>query len=62
MDNHLAGALENLGPEDRELVTLRFIDDLSYAEIVSVAGMTELAIRGKIYRALRKLRKMMEEK
>jgi len=44
------------------LVTLRFIDDLSYAEIVSVAGMTELAIRGKIYRALRKLRKMMEEK
>jgi RNA polymerase sigma-70 factor (ECF subfamily) len=62
MDNHLAGALENLGPEDRELVTLRFIDDLSYAEIVSVVGMTESAIRGKIYRALRKLRKMMEEK
>ena len=62
MDNHLAGALGNLGLEDRELVTLRFIDDLSYAEIVSVVGMTESAIRGKIYRAIRKLRKMMEER
>ena len=62
MENHLAGALENLGPEDRELVTLRFIDDLSYAEVVSVVGMTESAIRGKIYRAMRKLRKMMEAK
>ena len=53
--------LQNLDQDSRELITLRFIEDLSYAEIVSIAGTTESAIRGKIYRALCKIRKLMEE-
>lgn len=62
MRNQMNVALQNLGQESRELMTLRFIDDLSYAEIVLVVGTTESAIRGKIHRVLRKLRKLMEEK
>jgi RNA polymerase sigma-70 factor, ECF subfamily len=54
-------ALQKLGQDSRELITLRFIDDLRYSEIVAIVGTTESAVRGKIYRILKKLRKLMED-
>ncbi len=54
-------ALEQLGRESRELIILRFIEGSSYAQITAITGQTESALRGKVYRALRKLRKIMEE-
>ncbi len=52
----LDDALERLGPESRELVVLRFIEEMSYADIAAIAGTSEAAVRGKVFRALGKLR------
>ena len=54
-------ALDRLGRESRELIILRFIEQYTYAEIAVVTGSSESALRGKVYRALRKLRKIMED-
>ena len=54
-------ALERLGRENRELIILRFIEQYTYAEIGAVTGSSESALRGKVYRALRRLRKIMED-
>ena len=54
-------ALEKLGRESRELIILRFIEQYTYAEIAAVTGSSESALRGKVYRAVRKLRKIMED-
>ena len=57
----LKKALDKLGRESRELIILRFIEQSSYAEIASITGSSESALRGKVHRALRKLRKIMED-
>jgi len=52
----LRRALDRIGPEARELILLRFMEEMSYAEIASIVGTGEAAVRGKVFRALRKLR------
>ena len=54
-------ALKQLSRQDSELIVLRFTEGLSYAEMVSVCNLTEAAIRGKVFRAVRKLRTIMEK-
>lgn len=54
-------SLLQLSRHDRELIVLRFTEGLSYAEMVSVCGGTEAAIRGKVFRAVRKLRTIMDK-
>ena len=54
-------ALDKLGRESRELIILRFIEQYTYAEIAAVTGSSESALRGKVYRAVRKLRRIMED-
>ena len=61
MARSIWSALDKLGRESRELIILRFIEQYSYAEIATVTGSSESALRGKVYRALRKLRKIMED-
>lgn len=53
-------ALERLDERSRELVLLRFIEEMPYAEVAAVAGITEAAARAKVFRALRNLRKTLE--
>lgn len=55
----LERALASLGREAREIVTLRFTLDLSYAEIAGMLGVTEAAARGKVFRALERLRRRL---
>lgn len=57
----IRAALAELGRESRELIILRFTEQYTYAEIATVTGSSESALRGKVYRALRKLRKIMED-
>ena len=59
--HRLDRALDGLDRGSRELITLRFIEEMSYTEIVDVVGTTESAVRGKVFRALRKLRTLMTE-
>ncbi len=49
-------ALRGLDSAAREVVLLRFLEDMSYAEIACIVGCGEAAVRGKVFRALRKLR------
>lgn len=52
----LEHALGRLDREGRAIVQLRFVQSLSYAEIAAVAGGSEAAARGKVFRALARLR------
>jgi RNA polymerase sigma-70 factor (ECF subfamily) len=52
-------AIARLPLESRELVALRFIEEMSYAEIASTTGQTEASLRGKVFRALRQLRDVL---
>lgn len=54
-------ALERLGPGEREVVQLRFVAELPYAEIATIVGAGESAVRGRVFRALRRLRTFMSE-
>ena len=49
---------ESRSYESRELVALRFIEEMSYGEIASTMGQTEASLRGKVFRALRQLRRV----
>ncbi len=52
----LDAALSELSRESRELVVLRFVEEMSYLEIASTVGITAAAARAKVFRALRRLR------
>jgi RNA polymerase sigma factor (sigma-70 family) len=57
----LRTALRSLGLEERELVLLRFLEEMSYAEMAAIIGGTDASVRGKVFRALRKLRTAIEK-
>ncbi len=49
--------LQVLSDEQREIILLRFVEDLSYKEIAAITEKKEDAIRALQYRALKQLRK-----
>ncbi|WCB92092.1 RNA polymerase sigma factor [Baekduia alba] len=56
----LAGALEDLSPEQRDAVRLRIVDELDYAAIARRLGISEDAVRARVSRGLRTLALAME--
>ena len=54
-------AVARLPRESRDLVFLRFIEEMSYAEIAKTTGFGEASLRGKVFRSLKLLRKELEE-
>ena len=56
----LRAALAVLPAEARELIVLRFEEDMSYAEIAKTVGGTEASLRGKVFRSLKLLRDALE--
>ncbi len=52
--------LESLQPEYREVLILREYQNLSYTEIASVTRSTMSAVKSKLFKARRKLAKVME--
>jgi RNA polymerase sigma-70 factor (sigma-E family) len=58
VDDHveLVGELAKLPARQRAAVTLRFLEDLSDAEIADVLNCREVTVRGYIHRALKALR------
>lgn len=59
--DQLETALARLGATAREAVVLRFVEELAYAEIAVIVGVTEAVVRGRVFRALRRLRATLEE-
>ena len=57
----LARCLQKLSPELRELLVLRFYQGLSFELIAEIAGLSQSAVKMRVYRGLDKLRKCMEE-
>ncbi|HIJ64633.1 MAG TPA: sigma-70 family RNA polymerase sigma factor [Candidatus Hydrogenedentes bacterium] len=53
--------LSELSPPHREVLTLRFLEDLTYDEIASVVGCELGTIRSRIHYAKRALRRILEE-
>lgn len=58
----LRDAMAGLPVEARELIVLRFMEDMSYAEIAKTIGATEAALRGKVFRSLKLLRDALEKR
>ncbi len=56
----LVQALSILKPSVRELIVLRFIEEMSYAEIAEILRTTEAAARGKVFRALQLLKQRLQ--
>jgi len=52
----LERALSLLPPESRELIVLRFMEEMSYAEISKTVGLEESVLRGRVFRSLKLLR------
>jgi RNA polymerase sigma-70 factor, ECF subfamily len=57
----LAAALDALAPQDREIVALRYGGDLTVPEIAKLTRQTDATVRGRLYRALARLRVALDE-
>jgi RNA polymerase sigma factor (sigma-70 family) len=55
----LTRAIQGLSPEERRIITARFLEDRSMVEIAAQLGMTTGSIYRRHYKALRKLRDIL---
>jgi RNA polymerase sigma-70 factor (ECF subfamily) len=53
-------ALAELPPHDREVLVMRHLEQMETAEIAAALGITERAVRNRQYRALIRLRELLE--
>jgi len=58
----LRKAMAVLPVDARELIVLRFMEEMSYAEIAKTVGVSEASLRGKVFRSLKLLRDAIEGK
>jgi RNA polymerase sigma-70 factor (ECF subfamily) len=56
----LLDAVAELGPRDREIIGLRYGSGMETTEIADVLGIREPAVRTRLWRALARLREVME--
>lgn len=56
---YIQGILDDLSPDDRAGIILKYWYDYSYAEIAEVLDTTESAIKSRLFRARRALAEMM---
>ena len=54
-------ALEALEPRDREILVLRYLEQLTTKEIAAVLGISEAAVKTRHRRALERLRRILDE-
>lgn len=55
----LEAALIDLGPEDREILTLRHFDGMSYAELADLIGIPTGTVMSRLYNARKRLRERL---
>ncbi len=59
--HHLSSLLRELPPREQEIISLKFDAELTNREISDILHTSEVNVRVTIFRALRKLRKHMEQ-
>jgi len=57
----LRNALESLNPREREVISLRFFDDMSQAKIAKRLNISQMHVSRLQQRALKRLREMLSE-
>jgi len=57
----IQSALAALGGKDREVLLLRYLEQLSTCEIAAVLGISEGAVKGRHRRAIQKLAELLED-
>lgn len=58
----LRRAIALLPVDARELILLRFMEEMSYGEIARTLGGSEASLRGRVFRSLKLLRDALEKK
>jgi RNA polymerase sigma-70 factor (ECF subfamily) len=61
LEEQLESCLGKLSPDLRELVVLRFYQELSFEAIADITGFSQSAVKMRVYRALEKLRSFMQK-
>jgi RNA polymerase sigma-70 factor (ECF subfamily) len=56
----LRSVIKNLNPEEQDLIRLRYVADLTFAEIADLLGRREDAVKKTVYRLLVRLKSQME--
>lgn len=51
----ILAAMEGLGTDEKEIVTLRFMDEMKFNEIAKIVGKDEGAVKMMLYRSLEKI-------
>jgi RNA polymerase sigma-70 factor (ECF subfamily) len=57
---HLKQLIQTLGEEERELIHLRYVAELSFAEIANVLHRKEEAVKKTLYRLIARLKSRLE--
>ncbi len=57
----LRQALDQLTPEHRQVVVLRYFADLTVAEVARSAGIREGTAKSRLHRALRQMRELLDQ-
>lgn len=60
-NERLARAIQSLDEQHRQILTLRAINDLSYAEIADILGIKEGTVKSRLARSRNALRKILTE-
>jgi RNA polymerase sigma-70 factor (ECF subfamily) len=59
MQTRMKAALSELKPHDREILVLRYLEQLGVAELADVLGISETAVTSRHLRALQRLRRLL---
>jgi len=59
MNARTKAALLELRPQDREILVLRYLEQLGVEEIASVLGISQTAVTSRHLRALQRLRRLL---
>ena len=58
--DRVQGALATLDPRDREILVLRYLEQLSTHEAAAVLGLTDSGVKSRLMRALIRLRELLD--
>jgi RNA polymerase sigma-70 factor, ECF subfamily len=58
---NVRAAVERLTPKQKACVTLRYFNDLDYADIAAIVGCSAVSARANVSQALRRLGKILKE-
>lgn len=59
-EQRIRTTLHQLDPDDRELIVMRYIDDLKPQEIADMMGLTANVVSVRIHRALKELKSILK--